>query len=139
MIQQIIDASKHELNEQLQQRGLSESQSKEAIGMAKEIIQGKLISQLSDATGLVTLLGKSQALATSTVVKNMMRDFAIKMIIKFGCSDLTAKGVANYAIPLLMRKIGNQVSEKGLNGNSLSKQLQGSSLKFFGKGILNFF
>jgi hypothetical protein len=142
MLQQIIDSTKDELDMQFRKRGLSAAQSKEAITLAKETVQVKLVDQLNDAEGLVTLL-KSQTLAKSVLVKNITTDFATKMSNKMGGNfGLMADGTANYAIPLIIAKVSNYVSVKGLDGESLSKQLQGRShnpLKSFRKTILNFF
>ncbi len=139
MIQQIIDSAKDELDTQFRKRGLSATQSKEAITLARETVQIKLVDQLNDAEGLVNLL-RSQTLAKSNMVKDMTTDFASKMSTKMGGHyELMANGTANYAIPLIISKVSNHVSVNGLNGEGLSKQLQGRSLKSFSKSFLNFF
>jgi hypothetical protein len=142
MIQQIIDSAKDELATQFRKRGLSAEQSKEAIALAKETIQVKLIDQLNDAEGLANLL-KSQTLAKSILVKSISSEFASKISTKMGSHyELMADGAANYAIPLIIAKVGNHVTVNGLNGVGLSKQLQERAhnpLKSFSKTFLNFF
>lgn len=142
MIQHIIDTTKTELDTQFRKRGLSAAQSKEAIAIAKETVQAKLVDQLKDAEGLVNLL-KSQTLAKSAMVKSMTTDFAAKIATKMGGHyELMADGAANYAIPFIVAKVSNHVSANGLNGDGLSRQLQNKSLnpfKSFSKGLLKFF
>jgi hypothetical protein len=143
MIQHIVNSTKDELNGQLRKRGLSANQSKDAMAMAKEIIQGSLVEQSKNAEELVTLL-KSGTMLKSVMVKNMIDEFATKMSSKLGQShELMAIGAANYIITLLISKVSNHVSTTGLDANGLLKQLKSGSMnpfKSFGKNVFaNFF
>jgi hypothetical protein len=131
MLESIINSAKAELGKKLTENGVADSQMDDVLGLAKESVLDNFKSSAGggDLNGILNLFNGKQSIQSSSLVNNIVGDYASRLISKLGFSNSTANSIANIAIPFIMNMINKKTPDKGLGDNDLSELLGDSFLK----------
>ena len=127
MLDSIINAAKAELGEKLSENGVADNQLDGVLGLAKDTVLSNFKSSATDGDigSILSLFNGKQSIQGSSMVTNIIGDYAGKLVSKMGFSESAGKSVAGIAIPYIMNMINKQTPESGLPGNDLSSLLGG--------------
>ncbi len=129
MLESIMQSTKVELGKKLTQNGVNSNQMDDVFGLAQDTILNNFKSSATkgDLDGILNLFNGKQSIQSSSMVKNIIGDYAGQLISKLGFSQSTANTIAGLAIPFIMNMINKKTPESGLAENDLISMLGSSA------------
>ena len=122
MLDSIINAAKAELGKKLSENGVEDNQLDVVLGLAKDTVLDNFKSSATDGNigSVLSLFNGKQSIQGSSMVTNIIGDYAGKLVSKMGFSESAGKSIAGIAIPFILNMINKQTPASGLPGNDLS-------------------
>lgn len=127
MLDSIIKSAKAELGQKLSENGVKDNQLDGVLGLAKDTVLSNFKSSATDGGigSVLSLFNGKQSIQGSSMVTNIIGDYAGKLVSNMGFSESSGKSIAGIAIPFIMNMINKKTPESGLPGNDLSALLGG--------------
>lgn len=130
-----------EISSQLASLGIPNDKTGEAIDLAKGSVVDTFKSQASDGdmSDLLGLFNGKQSIGSSSLVQNVIGNYASQLGQKLGISADIAKSAANMLIPMLFSKLDSNSPSSGLTDEMLKEVVGGDLMSGLGGKLKGLF